>query len=210
MARPTPKLLVSRIKVRDFGTQLAEKNIEAEEGHRPDRTIKEADERISNWNLSLYPPRMWIERRSSTRRRWVSDWTLSIAPQSARRRWASILLADEADFGLTRAEVNDSSKELSRLCAAARTIKGRLVTGRPKRVRGPISFPFYAAHFLIEAKAAGFAPPNDILKNALHNLQTMVGRAHDLLPNSRAIAVSLSCRRLSRIRCMSAESTRVA
>ena len=34
----------------------------------------------------------------------------------------------------------------------------------------------YAMHFLIEAKAAGFAPPPEMLASGLRNLQAMVAK----------------------------------
>lgn len=34
--------------------------------------------------------------KNFTRRRWISEWTLTIAPQSTRRRWASGTAAKRA------------------------------------------------------------------------------------------------------------------
>jgi hypothetical protein len=48
------------------------------------------------FELSSFPSRTWIARRNSTRRRWASGWTLTIAPQSTRRRWASGTAAKRA------------------------------------------------------------------------------------------------------------------
>jgi uncharacterized repeat protein (TIGR01451 family) len=49
----------------------------------------------------------------------------------------------------------------------------------------------YATHFLSEAKASGFAPPSDILKNALRNLQTMVAREPRNLIEARTFAYAI-------------------
>ncbi len=49
----------------------------------------------------------------------------------------------------------------------------------------------YATHFLVEAKAAGFPPPNDILQAALRHLQTMVAREPHDLAEARTLAYAI-------------------
>lgn len=48
-----------------------------------------------------------------------------------------------------------------------------------------------ATHFLSEAKVVGFAPPPDIFKSALRNLQTMVARQPRDLADARTLAYAI-------------------
>ena len=49
----------------------------------------------------------------------------------------------------------------------------------------------YAMHFLIEAKAAGFAPPPEMFASGLRNLQAMVAKDPSDLDDARRIAYAI-------------------
>ena len=49
----------------------------------------------------------------------------------------------------------------------------------------------YAMHFLIEAKAAGFAPPAEMFASGLRNLQAMVAKEPSGLEDARTIAYAI-------------------
>lgn len=104
---------------------------------------------------------------------------------------ARLTLADEADFGLPRAEV---AALVAKVCATLRLRQhadggfGYWSAGAPPPA-DPTSV--QAALFLIEAKAAGFAPPEDLLQRALNYLRQMVAREPSSLREARTIAAAI-------------------
>jgi len=98
--------------------------------------------------------------------------------------FARLLVSDQADFGLSKKDVQ--------------TVIDRVVTGLRQRSDGaggygawysgktpPVDFlSVYVAHFLTEAKQAGFAIPENLLSESLQYLQRMAA-VTTLNPNSR-------------------------
>ncbi|MGZ4967214.1 MAG: alpha-2-macroglobulin family protein, partial [Chthoniobacterales bacterium] len=110
--------------------------------------------------------------------------------QISSAAFARLVLADEADFGLSRAEVE---KQLEKVYSTLR---------RRQNDQGAFGYwssadtgndfvSVYATHLLSEAKAAGFSPPPDLLKNALRNLQTLVAREPRDLADARTVAYAI-------------------
>ena len=105
---------------------------------------------------------------------YLKNYPNGCSEQITSGAFCRLLLADEADFGLSRSEV---SAQLERTFTTLR-----------RRQNDQGSFGYWAAdnndridfistyvmHFLIEAKAAGFAPPANVFQSGLRHLQAMV------------------------------------
>ncbi|HSI13818.1 MAG TPA: MG2 domain-containing protein [Chthoniobacter sp.] len=105
---------------------------------------------------------------------YLKNYPNGCSEQITSGAFCRLVLADEADFGLTRNEVH---AQMERTFATLR-----------RRQNDQGSFGYWAAdnndridfvstyvmHFLIEAKAAGFAPPQNVFQSGLRHLQAMV------------------------------------
>ncbi len=105
--------------------------------------------------------------------------------------FSRLLLADEADFGLSRAEITQQLEKTFATLRRRQNDQGAFGYWSAATGEGSDFVSVYATHFLIEAKAAGFPPPNDILHNALRNLQTMVRREPHDLAEARTLAYAI-------------------
>ena len=101
------------------------------------------------------------------------------------------MLADEADFGLSRAEVNEQLEKEFAMLRRRQNDQGAFGYWSAETESGNDFVSVYVMHFLSEAKAAGFAPPPDIFQSALRNLQTMVARPPRDLADARTIAYAI-------------------
>ncbi|MBA3652069.1 MAG: hypothetical protein H0W66_11475 [Chthoniobacterales bacterium] len=122
---------------------------------------------------------------------YLQKFPYGCSEQITSAAFAHLLLANEADFGLTRAEVD------------AQLEKTFATLGRRQRNEGAFTYwesgtpaatdfvSIYATHFLSEAKAAGFPPPNEILQNALRYLRTVVVKEPGDLTEARTIAYAI-------------------
>ena len=110
--------------------------------------------------------------------------------QISSAAFARLVLADESDFGLTRAEVETQLEKVYTTLRRRQTDQGAF--GYWSSADASNDFiSVYATHLLSEAKAAGFAPPPDLLKSALRHLQTMAAREPRDLADARTIAYAI-------------------
>ncbi|MDQ6940547.1 MAG: alpha-2-macroglobulin, partial [Verrucomicrobiota bacterium] len=111
--------------------------------------------------------------------------------QISSAAFARLVLADESDFGLTRAEVEQQLEKVYTTLRRRQNDKGAFGYWSAETGTGNEFVSVYATHLLSEAKAAGFTPPPDLLKNALRNLQTIVARDPRDLTEARTIAYAI-------------------
>lgn len=111
--------------------------------------------------------------------------------QISSAAFSRLLLADESDFGLKRAEVNEQLEKVFGTLRRRQNDKGAFGYWSAEAGSGNEFVSVYATHLLSEAKAAGFTPPADLLKNALHNLQTIAARDPNDLSDARTIAYAI-------------------
>ena len=79
---------------------------------------------------------------------YLKDFPHGCSEQITSGAFCRLVLADEADFGLTAAEVNAQLENtFSRSCAAGKTIRARLVIGRRKKARRSASCRFTRCTF---------------------------------------------------------------
>ena len=102
-----------------------------------------------------------------------------------------LMLAGEADFGLSRAEVNKQLEHTFGVLRRRQNDQGGFGYWAPEN-GDRISFvSVYVMDFLSEAKAAGFAPPAEMFATGLRNLQTMVAREPASLTDARTLAYAI-------------------
>lgn len=102
-----------------------------------------------------------------------------------------LLLADEADFGLNRAEVNAQTEKAFALLRRRQSDQGDFGYWAVEKDDRIHFMPVYAMHFLIEAKAAGFAPPAEMFASGLRFLQAMVAKDSTSLDDARIAAYAI-------------------
>lgn len=106
---------------------------------------------------------------------FLKNYPNGCSEQITSGSFCRLLLADEADFGLTRGEI---SKQLEHTFATLRrrqNDQGGFGYWAAENSSDRIDFvSTYVMHFLIEAKAAGFAPPANVFQSGLRHLQAMV------------------------------------
>ena len=102
-----------------------------------------------------------------------------------------LLLADEVDFGLKRAEVSAQLEKTFTTLRRRQNNQGGFGYWAPEN-DAHISFvSVYVMDFLSQAKAAGFAPPSEMFTAGLRNLQTMVGREPSDFSDARTLAYAI-------------------
>jgi alpha-2-macroglobulin len=119
---------------------------------------------------------------------YLKNFPHGCTEQISSASFSRLLLADEADFGLTRAEVDAQLEKTFATLRRRQNDQGAFGYWSAQTGEGSGFISVYATHFLVESKAAGFAPPNDILKGALRNLQGMVAREPRSLADARTLA----------------------
>jgi len=102
-----------------------------------------------------------------------------------------LLLADEADFGLSRAEINKQIESTFAVLARRQNDQGAFGYWMPETGSRIDFISVYVMDFLSEAKATGFAPPADMFASGLRNLQKMVAREPSDLSDARTVAYAI-------------------
>src|SRR5260370_12154430 len=101
------------------------------------------------------------------------------------------MLADESDFGLSRAKINKQLDHTFGILARRQNDQGAFGYWVPE-TGDDISFVSpYVMDFLSESKAAGFAPPPDMFASGLRYLQKMVGKQPEDLTDARRVAYAI-------------------
>jgi len=102
-----------------------------------------------------------------------------------------LLLSDETDFGLQRADVQKQMDHTFEILRYRQNDQGAFGYWGPEK-RAKIDFlTAYVMHFLIEAQDAGFNPPVDMVHLGLRNLQRMVLETPDNLQEERTVAYAI-------------------
>ncbi|MEP6956947.1 MAG: alpha-2-macroglobulin family protein, partial [Chthoniobacterales bacterium] len=105
--------------------------------------------------------------------------------------FARLMLADEADFGLSRAEVGAQIEHTFAVLRRRQNDQGAIGYWAPA-AGDEISFvAVYAMHFLIEAKAAGFAPPAEMFASGLRYLRSVATKEASDAEEARTIAYAI-------------------
>jgi uncharacterized protein YfaS (alpha-2-macroglobulin family) len=122
---------------------------------------------------------------------YLKEFPHGCSEQITSAAFCRLVLADEADFGLPKAEVGAQLENVFAVLRRRQNDQGAFGYWAPEK-GAEISFmSAYAMHFLIEAKAAGFAPPPEMFASGLRNLQVMVAKAPSDLDDARRIAYAI-------------------
>jgi alpha-2-macroglobulin len=119
---------------------------------------------------------------------YLKDFPYGCSEQITSGAFCRLMLADEADFGLSRAKINKQLEHTFGILARRQNDQGAFGYWAPE-TGDHISFvSAYVMDFLSESKAAGFVPPPEMFANGLRNLQKMVGRTPSNFSEARTIA----------------------
>jgi uncharacterized protein YfaS (alpha-2-macroglobulin family) len=122
---------------------------------------------------------------------YLKEFPHGCSEQIASAAFCRLVLANEADFGLDRKEVNAQLEKVFATLRRRQNDQGAFGYWGPEKDAGIDFMSVYAMHFLIEAKAAGFAPPPEMFASGLRHLQVIVTKEPAGLDDARAIAYAI-------------------
>jgi uncharacterized protein YfaS (alpha-2-macroglobulin family) len=122
---------------------------------------------------------------------YLKQFPHGCSEQITSAAFCRLVLANEADFGLDRKEVNAQLENVFAVLRRRQNDQGAFGYWAPEKGADIDFMSVYAMHFLIEAKAAGFAPPSEMLASGQRNLQAMVAKEPASLDDARAIAYAI-------------------
>jgi alpha-2-macroglobulin len=122
---------------------------------------------------------------------YLKDFPHGCSEQITSAAFCRLVLADEADFGLTKPEVTAQLENVFAVLRRRQNDQGAFGYWAPETGQEISFMSPYAMHFLIEAKAAGFAPPAEMFASGLRNLQAMVAKEPSDLDDARRIAYAI-------------------
>ena len=108
---------------------------------------------------------------------YLKNYPYGCSEQITSGAFCRLMLSGEADFGLTRAEIAEQLEHTFAVERQRQNDQGGFGYWNASPSHGIDFISVYVTHFLVEAKAAGFAPPPDMLAAALRNLQRMAGES---------------------------------
>jgi uncharacterized protein YfaS (alpha-2-macroglobulin family) len=122
---------------------------------------------------------------------FLKDFPHGCSEQITSGAFCRLLLSDEADFGLNRAEVNTQLEKTFATLRRRQNDQGAFGYWAPETDQ-KISFnSVYVMDFLSTAKTAGFAPPADMFASGLRYLQKMVTLEPSSLADARIVAYAI-------------------
>jgi uncharacterized protein YfaS (alpha-2-macroglobulin family) len=122
---------------------------------------------------------------------YLKEFPHGCSEQVTSAAFCRLVLANEADFGLDRKEVSAQLEKVFAILRRRQNDQGAFGYWGPEKGAGIDFMSVYAMHFLIEAKAAGFAPPPDMFASGLRNLQAMVAKEPSGLDDARTVAYAI-------------------
>jgi uncharacterized protein YfaS (alpha-2-macroglobulin family) len=122
---------------------------------------------------------------------YLKDFPHGCSEQITSAAFCRLTLADEADFGLSKPEVATQLENVFAVLRRRQNDQGAFGYWAPEKGAEITFMSPYAMHFLIEAKAAGFAPPAEMFASGLRNLQAMVAKEPQDLDDARRIAYAI-------------------
>jgi len=122
---------------------------------------------------------------------YLKEFPHGCSEQITSGAFCRLTLADEADFGLSRAEINKQLEYTFGVLRRRQNDQGAFGYWAPE-TGDHISFvSVYVMDFLSESKAAGFTPPSEVFASGLRNLQKMVGREPSNFSDARTLAYAI-------------------
>jgi uncharacterized protein YfaS (alpha-2-macroglobulin family) len=122
---------------------------------------------------------------------YLKEFPHGCSEQITSGAFCRLMLADEADFGLSRAEINKQLEYTFGVLRRRQNDQGAFGYWAPENGESISFVSVYVMDFLSEAKAAGFAPQPELFANGLRNLQKMVGRDPGNFSDARTLAYAI-------------------
>ena len=122
---------------------------------------------------------------------YLKNYPNGCSEQITSGAFCRLMISDEADFGLKRAEVFAQLEKTFDVLRRRQNDQGAFGYWAPEHDNGINFISVYVMHFLIEAKAAGFVPPADVFQSGLRNLQRMVIMEPHNLYEARVLAYAI-------------------
>jgi uncharacterized protein YfaS (alpha-2-macroglobulin family) len=122
---------------------------------------------------------------------YLKDFPFGCSEQITSGAFCRLMLSDEADFGLSRADINKQLERTFGVLGRRQNDQGGFGYWVPE-TGDSISFvSAYVMDFLSESKAAGFVPPPEMFASGLRNLQKMVTREPTDFAEARTVAYAI-------------------
>jgi uncharacterized protein YfaS (alpha-2-macroglobulin family) len=122
---------------------------------------------------------------------YLKNFPYGCSEQITSGAFCRLMLADESDFGLTRAEINKQLEYTFGVLRRRQNDQGGFGYWIPE-TGDHISFiSAYVMDFLSEAKTAGFVPPSEMFVTGLRNLQKIAGHEPSNLSEARTVAYAI-------------------
>src|SRR5947209_3997597 len=122
---------------------------------------------------------------------YLKDFPYGCSEQITSGAFCRLMLADESDFGLSRAEVNKQLEHTFGILARRQNDQGAFGYWVPETGDHISAVSVYVMDFLSESKAAGFVPPQDMFASGLRYLQKMEGKQPGNLADARTLAYAI-------------------
>ena len=122
---------------------------------------------------------------------YLKNYPNGCSEQLTSGAFCRLMICDEVDFGLSRAEVFAQLEKTFDVLRRRQNDQGAFGYWAPGNSDGIDFISTYVMHFLIEAKAAGFVPPADVFQSGLRNLQRMVVKEPQNLADARTLAYAI-------------------
>jgi uncharacterized protein YfaS (alpha-2-macroglobulin family) len=122
---------------------------------------------------------------------YLKDYPNGCSEQITSGAFCRLLLADEADFGLSRSEISAQLEHTFAVLRRRQNDQGSFGYWAADNADRIDFVSTYVMHFLVEAKAAGFAPPANVFQSGLRHLQSMVTQEPSRLEEARTQAYAI-------------------
>jgi hypothetical protein len=122
---------------------------------------------------------------------YLKNFPYGCSEQITSGAFCRLMLADEADFGLTRAEINKQLEYTFGVLRRRQNDQGAFGYWIPESGDHISFISVYVMDFLSEAKTAGFVPPPEMFVPGLRNLQKTAGSQPSGLGEARTVAYAI-------------------
>jgi uncharacterized repeat protein (TIGR01451 family) len=122
---------------------------------------------------------------------YLKNYPNGCTEQLTSGAFCRLTLAEEADFGLSRGQINAQLERTFDMLRRRQNDQGSFGYWTVEKGGGIDFVSVYVMHMLIEAKASGFAPPASVLQSGMQHLHEMVALDPSSLHDARIIAYAI-------------------